>query len=133
MAILALLSATMLAPTPPRDDDEEPPPPVKEIMGALNKGPEALTSKIGRALDKAEPNWASLADRTETYVGHVKDLGRNSPPRGGVASWKTQTKEYLENAEALDDAVAAHDRKAALAAHEKIEQACAGCHVKHKP
>ena len=124
----------MLAPAPARfDDDDEPPPPVKEIMETLNKGPEALTSVIGRALDKDEPDWASLAEQTENYVGHVKDLGRNEPPRGEAASWKTQTEGYLENAKALDDAVEAHDRKGALAAHEKIEQSCAACHVAHKP
>ncbi|QDV32823.1 hypothetical protein [Tautonia plasticadhaerens] len=134
MTLACLAGAVILSsPVAGRKADDPPPPPIKEIMGKLNNGPQALTSAIGRNLDKAEPNWGTLVEQCEIYVENVEHLGKNTPPRGEPASWKRLTEAYLDCAKTLAKAVEARDRKAALAAHQKIQQACARCHVSHKP
>ena len=138
-ALASLIAAVFLAaPVVGRQEPVDtppppPPPPIKELMGKLNKGPEALTSSIGRNLDKPEPDWATLASQCKDYLDNVKHLGKNVPPRGEPASWERLTKAYQENARVLAIAVKNQDRKAALAAHGKIEQSCSRCHVNHKP
>lgn len=127
------VAAILASPGARRKADDPPPPPIKEIMGTLNNGPQALTSAIGRNLDKAEPDWRTLAEQCETYVVNVEHLGKNVPPRGEPASWERLTAAYLDCAKTMAKAVEARDRKAALAAHQKIQQACARCHVSHKP
>jgi hypothetical protein len=132
---LALLASVLLLPCSGAGSrgDDPPPPPIKEVMGTLNKGPEALTSSIGRNLDKAMPDWRTLAKQCSEYIVNVKHLGKSVPPRGEPASWERLTRSYLDDAKAMDSAVKARDRKAALAAHQKIERDCARCHVAHKP
>lgn len=115
------------------DDDDTPPPTIKEVMAALNKGPEALTPAIGKALNKKEPDWPSIEDQCVTFLRFAKALGENVPPRGDPASWKRQTTLYHENAQALSLAVQRHDREAALAVHARLRRACTACHLKHKP
>ncbi|RUL86309.1 cytochrome c [Tautonia sociabilis] len=130
-ATLATLALAMPLAARPRSGDD--PPPIKQIMETLNKGPDSLTAAIGRNLDKSDPDWVALGEQCREYEANVEQLGRNVPPRGEPASWSRLTTAYLGNARALSAAVKAQDRQAALAAHGKIEQACARCHVNHKP
>jgi hypothetical protein len=132
---LALLASVVTLPCSAavRRSDDPPPPPIKEVMATLNKGPQALTSSIGRNLDKAKPDWRTLAEQCSEYIVNVEHLGKNVPPRGEPASWERLTRSYLDNAKAMETAVKARDRTAALAAHQKLERACARCHVSHKP
>ena len=106
---------------------------VKEIMGKLNKGPNALTPTLKRELQKDQPDWPEIQTQTKEYTSLTAELAKLTPRRGDKASWDKLTKEYTEAATSLETASAQKDKDAALAAHAKLTKACSACHKAHKP
>lgn len=106
---------------------------VKEIMGKLNKGPKALTPSLKRSLQKDQPDWQDIQDKSKEYANLAVELTKTTPPRGDKASWDKLTKDYAALAQSLETASAKKDKTAALSAHGKLTKACSACHKAHRP
>ncbi len=106
---------------------------VKQIMGKLNKGPNALTPSLKRSLQKDQPDWTQIQEQSKEYATLSTELTKTTPPRGDKASWEKLTKEYAAAAKSLEVASAKRDKGAALAAHGKLTKACSACHKAHRP
>jgi hypothetical protein len=128
---LALLTGMALTLRTSNAEDEKTPP-IKEIMTKAHKGGNSLIQTIGKELKAAEPAWTDVQKKTKELVKLGTALGKNEPPKGEQASWEKLTKEYLQNAKALDEAANKKDKASALASHKKLTGACASCHKAHK-
>jgi hypothetical protein len=104
----------------------------KEIMGKLNKGPNALTPNLKRELQKDVPDWVEIEAEAKQYATLTAALGKAAPAKGDKNSWARLTKDYAESAKALDVAVQGKNKNAALAAHAKLSSACMNCHKAHR-
>src|SRR5579864_8056591 len=107
-------------------------PTIKQIMRRLTKDPGSLTRTIGNELGANPPQWETLATQTREYARLAAALGQNEPPKGSKDSWAKLALAYANSAAALDQAVQAKDRAAALAAHGKISNSCMGCYGEHR-
>jgi hypothetical protein len=105
---------------------------VKDIMGKLNKGPNALTITLKRALQKDNPDWADIQEQAKEYAELAGALGKAEPPMGDKASWDKLTKDYADTARAMNEAVQKKNQQGALAAHNKLTKACTACHRVHR-
>jgi hypothetical protein len=104
----------------------------KEIMGKLNKGPNALTPTLKRGLQKTPPDWGDIQDEAKEYANLTATLAKTEAPRGDKDSWAKLTKEYADLGKSLADAAEKKDKNAALAAHGKISRICTACHKAHR-
>ncbi|HEV3203146.1 MAG TPA: hypothetical protein VGY77_02130, partial [Gemmataceae bacterium] len=98
----------------------------------LNKGPNALTPALKRALQKDNPDWPDILDQSKEYASLCSELTKTTPPRGEKDSWTKFTKEYIENAKALEESAKKKDKNGALAVHTKISKMCNNCHMAHR-
>ena len=105
---------------------------VKDIMGKLNKGPNALTPALKRSLQKDNPDWADILEQSKEYATLCSELPKATPPKGEKDSWSKLSKEYAENAKALQEAAKKKDKDGALAVHAKISKLCSTCHMAHR-
>jgi hypothetical protein len=107
-------------------------PTIKEVMGKLTKGPNSLTTTIGKELGADEPTWDDIKKQSQEFCTFANALGKNKPPKGDVNSWSKLTEAYAENAKALSEAADKMDKKAAVAAHKKLQASCMNCHKAHR-
>jgi hypothetical protein len=107
-------------------------PTVKDIMGKLNKGPNALTPSLKRELQKDEPDWADVQEHTRQYAALAAALSTAAPPKGDKDSWIKLTQAYAAAARTMDDAAHKKDKGAALSAHAQLSHACMNCHKVHR-
>jgi hypothetical protein len=126
-----LMLAVVVALSPVGAQDNKAPT-IKQVMKKLNAGPNSITATIGKELQDDPPVWDDIKKETQEYVKLVDALGKNDPPKGEKDSWTKLSKDYVDNAKALDEATQKKDKKAALAAHKKISAACMGCHMEHR-
>jgi len=108
-------------------------PSIEEIMEHLNAGRNSATKQIGLALAADEPDWDAIAAKMPEYIKYAKALPQNEPLKGPKISWDTLTAAYAASAVALDEAVKAKSKPAAMAAHAAISKSCKACHDLHKP
>jgi hypothetical protein len=110
-------------------------PTIKDVMKKLNGGTTGLTTAIAKDLDDDKPDWDDIKKETKEFVTFAEALTKNKAPKGDADHWKKVTKEYFDNAKALDAAADKKDKKAALAAHQKVSGrlVCMGCHADHRP
>jgi len=106
---------------------------IKVIMAKLTKGPQSLTSVIGKELEADPPPWDKIQEQTREYVQLASSMKQYESPTGKNESWPKFTTSYAETAAALDKAAQAKDRDAALTAHKTIVGSCMACHSEHKP
>jgi hypothetical protein len=104
----------------------------KEIMGKINKGPNAPIIALKRELQRDNPQWGEIQGQSKDYAGLVTELNQAKPPKGDAASWAKLTKEYAEAAKSLNDAAQKKDKRASLAAHGTLTKACTTCHKAHR-
>jgi hypothetical protein len=123
--LVALFAAGLVA-------AEDPPLTIKEVMGQLNRPPRGLTGLLRKELQADQPDWDQIQGQTRKYATLVAGLGKAEPPKGDADSWTRLTKEFLENARAMEDAAKKQDKRGVLAAHAKISRSCTGCHRMHK-
>ena len=126
-----VLLAVVVVLTPAGAQDNKAPT-IKQVMKKLNSGPNSMTATIGKELQDDPPIWDDIKKETQEYVKMADALGKNDPPKGEKDSWSKLSKDYAENAKALDEATQKKDKKAALAAHTKITNACKTCHMEHR-
>jgi cytochrome c556 len=123
LALAVALAGTALA--------QEKVPTIKEIMARLNK-PGGLYPAISKELKADDTDWDEVQQSTKTFVKMAAALGKNTPPKGDPESWAKLTKEYADNARALDAAAGKHDRSAASAARARLGgDTCKACHKAH--
>ncbi len=108
-------------------------PTTREAMKKLNGGPNSLHQTLKLDLKDDDPDWEAIQEETAEYVKLTADLGKNKPPKGDAASWQRLTKDYHDNARALDAAAKRKDRRGATAALTRLDNACKACHKVHRP
>lgn len=124
-AALALLAAAALA-------QGEKTPSVKEIMTKANK-PNGLYFNLSKELKDDEPMWDEIQKETKELAKLATALGKNEPTLGPKDSWSKLTKDYADNAKALDEAAQKKDLRAVQTAHAKLGGgACMSCHKVHR-
>jgi cytochrome c556 len=124
LTLAAVLAGTALA--------QDKVPTIKEIMGRLNK-PGGLYPTISRELKADDTDWAEVQQDTRSFAKLAAELGKNAAPKGDPESWAKLTKEYADNARALEDAAGKKDRAAATAARGRLgSRSCKTCHDAHK-
>lgn len=117
---------------PKADAQDGKAPTIKEVMGKLTKGPNSLTSVIGKELSSDKVAWDDLKKQSKEFAEFAEALGKNKPPKGDEQSWEKLTKAYADSAQALAMASDKMDKKAAVAAHDKLKGACMSCHRAHR-
>jgi hypothetical protein len=108
-------------------------PTVKEIMDKLHKGANPPIILIKRSLQSGEPDWEEIQKQTKEFVELGGALGKNDPPQGDNASWAKLTKQYFENAKAMDAAAQKNDKRETLRYQAKLAGSCTTCHKIHRP
>jgi cytochrome c556 len=126
---LTLAMAAILAAAAPGQDKTAS---IKEIMSRLNK-PGGIYPSISKELKADDTDWDEVHDQAKTFAKLAAQLGKDTPPVGTPESWAKLTKEYADNARALEDAAAKKDRTAANAARARLGDAsCKSCHTAHR-
>jgi hypothetical protein len=105
---------------------------IKQIMGTLTKGPNSLTSVIGRELEASPPAWETIQPQASEYARLAGQMGQLDPPKGSKESWAKLTSAYAGSAAALDKAAQAKDLDEAKGAHKRIQNSCMECHREHR-
>src|SRR5579871_3013012 len=105
--VLAVLTMAALS-LSPADAQTEKPATIKEIMAALNKGPNSMTPLLGKDLRENPPDWDQIQKDAKIVANLVTSLQKKRPPKGEAESWEKLTAAYAENAKVL---VAAADKK----------------------
>lgn len=113
--------------------DDAKTPTVKEIMGALSKGPNAALGQTKKALSSTPPNWKAAKAAAVTLRAHAPALTKNSPPKGDKASWTTKSEAFSKDCLALADALDKEDLAAANSAQGRLGMSCMSCHREHRP
>src|SRR5262249_27921967 len=69
---------------------------------------------------------------TKEYKELVQSLTQHDPPRGSKESWSKLTGAFVDSASALEKAVQAKEKDAAVSAHKAISASCMACHQQHR-
>jgi cytochrome c556 len=105
---------------------------IKEIMSRLNK-PGGIYPAISKELKADDADWADIHEQAKSFIKLAEMLGKNPPPKGEPESWAKLTKQYADNARALEAAAGKKDRAAADAARKNLGgNTCKTCHKAHK-
>jgi hypothetical protein len=107
-------------------------PGIRQIMTKLAKGPNALTSVIGKELSQNPPPWETIQGQTKEYSLSASELGKYDPPRGAKETWIKLTTAFAESAAELDKAAIAKNKETALVAHDQLKNSCNACHQQHR-
>ena len=112
-------------------DSKNRTPSISDVMRKVNSKM-GLSKAVGKALRGDTVSWSDVEKQTKEIVEHIEDLGKNTPPKGSKESWEKLTKEYLENAKALNEAVKKKDKAKATEVMMKIGRSCGACHNVHQ-
>jgi cytochrome c556 len=113
--------------------DDAKTPTIKEIMGALTKGPKAAFGQTKTALNAKPPDWKAAKTAAVAIRNHAPALAKNEPPRGDKADFVKQADAFKTNALALADALDKEDLATSKAALGKLSTSCMACHRAHRP
>lgn len=131
-ATLTVLSLLALASRHAGADDEKTPT-IKEIMGALTKGPNAALGQTKKALGSQPPDWKSAKTAAVALRSHAPAMAKNSPPRGDKAAYTKKAEAFSKDCLELADALDKEQLKTAQDAMKKLGGSCMGCHREHRP
>ena len=123
------LGALSLSPTNAQDKKD---PSIKDIMTRAHKGGNSLLAAIGKEVKSKTTDFATAEAHAKELVALGVSLGKNEPSKGGKESWEKLTKDYLDHAKKLEQAISSKDQKVAQAEHGKLGSSCAACHKVHK-
>ncbi len=108
-------------------------PTVKDIMKKANS-PTGIYANLGQDLKDDNPSWSDIQQEAKQTAMLAAALRQTTPPRGDKESWDKLTKQYADNAAALQQATAKMDQDAARAAWAKLGgETCKTCHAAHRP
>jgi hypothetical protein len=105
---------------------------IRQIMNRVAKGPNSLTSVLGRELNEAQPPWETIQGQTREFAQLAADMGKHDPPKGSKESWARLTAAYAGTAAELDKAAQARAKDEAVAAHDQLKNSCMSCHREHR-
>lgn len=105
--------------------------PIRQVMMKIGRGPNS-TKAIGEELNGGNPPWKTIQDQAKDYVAMARTLAGATPSQGTKESWKEQTDNFAEAAEALNKAAKDRDLKAAQAAQDQLANSCNSCHAAHR-
>lgn len=108
-------------------------PTVKEIMGALTKGPNSAFGQTKKALGSEPPDWKAAKAAAATIRVCAPSMLKNEPPKGDKAAWGPKAEAFCKDSLALADAVEKEDLAAANAAQGRLGMSCMACHREHRP
>lgn len=111
---------------------QEKTPDIKDIMGALHKGPECLRAKLARGMKSDSPDWDALQRETRDFVKLAEAMSKQAPPKGDKASWEKLTRQFTDQAKAMDQGARDKNLGELKAAHARMSN-CKPCHTAHKP
>ena len=106
---------------------------VEEIMEKAHKSKKGYRDKLKAIVGDATPNWGEASKLAKSWVEIAEMLGKNTPAKGKVESWKKLCAEYVEDVKALQAAVEKKDPLGYKAADMAMAQKCAVCHNIHRP
>jgi cytochrome c556 len=127
LGVCALLTAAL-----PAGAEDAKTPTIKEIMGALTKGPKAAFGQVKTALKAQPPDWKAAKTAAVAIRNHAPSLPKNDPPRGEKPEFVKKADAFKTNALALADALDKEDVAASKAALSKLNTSCMACHSAHK-
>jgi len=129
---LALLAAAAVVVSPAGAQGEKTPS-IKEIMTKANK-PNGLYFNLSKDLKDDELMWDEIQKEAKDLARLAAALAKNEPVKGPKDSWAKLTKDYSDNARALDEAAQKKDLRAVQTAHGKLGgMTCMNCHKAHRP
>jgi len=108
-------------------------PTVEEIMEKTHKVKKGLRDVIMAEAMKPKPDFAKMQKDAAEFTKQISYLEKNDPPKGPKASWIALSKDYVQDAQAVETAVKKKDAKAVLAAIKNQAKKCDECHDKHRP
>jgi cytochrome c556 len=126
MATILVTACTVNA-KPDKDDS------VKDIMGRLHKGDDAIRPTIENDLKADTLDWSAIQKLTKQYLDGAEAVSKKDPPLGEKDSWAKLTKIYIAGAKDLNDAAKQKDRAKTVAAEDKLGKSCGDCHTAHRP
>src|SRR5712691_11300819 len=115
VSALALLAAAAVVVSPAGAQGEKTPS-VKEMMTKANK-PTGIYWTLSKELKDDEQTWDEIQKETKELAKLAAALGKNEPAKGPKDSWAKLTKDYADNAKALDEAAQKKDLRAVQTAH----------------
>jgi cytochrome c556 len=125
--LVALVAGAAYLGTATAKEDE-----IKDVKGCM-----AFQGKVRKdvpeLLKAKDPNWEDVQKQTKDWVAMAETLGKQKPPRGTDASWKTQTTKYLGLVKDVDAAAQKKDADGMKKGLATIGNSCGGCHGQHKP
>jgi len=125
LAAMVAVGAVVTASASFAEEKEEEKKPMS-IHDVMEKG-----FKGGKSLYRAVTNKKkeSTKEQNEKFLGMLKDMAKQKPPKGDEESWKKFTTAMIEPAEMIVKGEEVEKAKLAL----KKSASCAKCHKAHKP
>lgn len=106
-----------------KKEEEKKPMSIHDVMEKGFKGGKSLLRVVTNT--KKE----SSKEENEKFLGMLKDMAKQKPPKGDEESWKKLTAELVEPAEKIVKGEDVEKNKLAL----KKAANCGKCHKAHKP
>lgn len=137
MGVLLILTLTLpIAPRSSWAQAQEPKKPlvptIKEIMREAHKCSTAYIRYIRIEMDKDEPDWKIVQDKSRELVRAGKLLALNTPPKGSAESWERITTLYTSRATVLSEAAEVRDLEEGRVVARRMQAMCSACHRAHK-
>lgn len=131
--IAQLLLVALLAGVASADDKpgDRKPAEIETIMNEGHAGKKSLLNQIKAHVK--EEDWGEATKAAYKLRQFGEDLGKNTPPKGGDASWTLLSKGYKEITADIAKGVDAKDKTAATKATAALSKSCSACHKQHKP
>lgn len=127
-----LLTCTLLLSVGAATAADDAVPDISEIMSKCNKGNASLMAKIKAEAGKGSPDWMSIQESTAEFAKLADALGKNKPPKGSAANWKTECDKYSKLVKSLDAAAQKKSKADCTKIVGNLQRTCAGCHKQHK-
>lgn len=107
-------------------------PTIKEIMREAHQCRTAYIRDVRVEMDKEEPDWELIGNRSRELVRAGNLLSLNTPPKGSAESWEKLTSLYIARATVLTDAAERKDKDEGRVVARRLQSMCASCHRAHK-
>ena len=112
--------------------DEKKTPLINEIMKAIGgtKTEKGLCGKCAAA--GKDEKWEDAQKLAKSLSECCANLPKNKCPKGDADSWEKLSKQFAEQAKAIEKAAADKDSKAFGESIETFTKACGACHMAHR-
>jgi len=108
---------------------EEKTPTIKQVMKTV-AGKQGLCAQCAAAGKGMK--WEDAQKLAKSLTACCANLPKNKCPKGDAASWEKLSKQYAEQAAAVQKAADDKDAQAFTAALKTFTSSCGACHKAHK-